>query len=86
MGRISLDLPDPLVRRLEAQSEMLGTSRADLIGTAVEGLLREFEQIDAEEGCPCTCGSPRAHARWCLYRPPPRPGDRESPEEARSTT
>lgn len=69
-SRISLELPTTTVERLEAQAEMTGIGRSHLIETAVLGLLREFEQIDAEEGCPCTCGSPRAHARFCRYRPP----------------
>lgn len=69
-SRISLELPTELVDRLADQVEMTGIGRAYLIETAVMGLLREFEQIDAEEGRPCTCGSPRAHARRCLYREP----------------
>lgn len=71
MARISLDLPAAVVERLEAQSEMLGCARSDVIQSACLALLTEFEAIDAEEGCPCTCGSPRAHARWCRYRAKP---------------
>jgi hypothetical protein len=71
-SRISLELATSTVARLEAQAEMTGIGRGYLIETAVLGLLAEFEQIDAEEGCPCTCGSPRAHAAFCRYRPPPR--------------
>lgn len=70
-SRISLELPTSLVERLEAQAEMTGVGRGYLIETAVLGLLREFEAIDADEGCPCTCGSPKAHARFCRYRPKP---------------
>lgn len=69
-SRISLELPTSVVERLEDQAEMLGIGRGYLIETAVLGLLREFEQIDAEEGRPCTCGSPRAHAAFCRFRPP----------------
>lgn len=68
-SRISLELPTSVVERLEDQVEMTGMGRGFLIETAVLGLLAEFEQIDAEEGCPCTCGSPTAHARSCRYRP-----------------
>lgn len=67
--RISLDLPVELVARLEVQAEDLHISRALLIESAVTGLLRELEAIDEECGRPCTCGSPRAHTRWCAYMP-----------------
>lgn len=67
-SRISLELPTSLVQRLEDQAEMIGVGRGYLIETAVLGLLRDFEQIDAEEGCPCSCGSPAAHASFCRYR------------------
>lgn len=70
-SRISLELTTDTVERLEAQAEMTGIGRGYLIETAVLGLLAEFEAIDAEEGRPCTCGSPKAHARFCRYRPPP---------------
>jgi metal-responsive CopG/Arc/MetJ family transcriptional regulator len=69
--RISLELPTTVVERLEAQAEMTGVGRGYLIEAAVGALLAKFEQIDAEEGCPCTCGSPRAHASFCRYRPKP---------------
>lgn len=67
--RISLDLPGDLVDRLEVQAECMNLSRATLIEAACTGLVREFEQIDTEEGRPCTCGSPKAHARFCAYKP-----------------
>lgn len=69
--RISLDLPIDVADRMAAQAAMLECSRAELIETACLGMLRVFEAIDAEEGCPCTCGSPNAHARWCTFRPRP---------------
>lgn len=69
--RLSLDLDEALVGRLEDQAEMLRVSRAFLIETACLGLVRDFEAIDAEEGRPCTCGSPRAHAKFCRFSPRP---------------
>lgn len=70
-SRISLELPTELVERLELQADCLGTSRTMLIETAALGLVREFEEIDTEEGRPCTCGSPNAHARDCRYQAKP---------------
>jgi metal-responsive CopG/Arc/MetJ family transcriptional regulator len=68
--RIGVDLPTELVRRVEVQAECMGVSRAALIETALMGLVREFEEIDAEEGRPCTCGSIAAHAQWCPFMEP----------------
>lgn len=70
-SRISLELPTAMVERLEDQAEITGIGRGYLIETAVEGLLAEFEAIDAEEGRPCTCGSPKAHANFCRFQEAP---------------
>jgi metal-responsive CopG/Arc/MetJ family transcriptional regulator len=46
--RISADLPEPLVDRLNRQAEDMHINRAALIEAACEALLRELEAIDAE--------------------------------------
>lgn len=71
--RISADLPEDLVARLDRQAETMGLPRRDLLVAAVTSMLREFEAIDAECGVPCTCGSPRAHALWCAFQPAAEP-------------
>lgn len=63
--RIGVELPVTLIERIENQAAMLDCSRTHLIETALLGLVREFEEIDQEEGVPCTCGSPKAHWRQC---------------------
>lgn len=73
--RISCELPVSLVDRLQFQIDALddsGISRRYLIELALEGLLREFEEIDEEEGVPCTCGGPwnGTHLKRCTFRPP----------------
>lgn len=55
--RISLELPESLVARVERQCELMGMGRQDLITAAIEGLVREFEAIDADSGVACPrCG------------------------------
>jgi metal-responsive CopG/Arc/MetJ family transcriptional regulator len=49
-SRISCVLPRELVRRLNRQARLVGAQRQQLIEAAVEGLLRDLEAIDAEEG------------------------------------
>jgi hypothetical protein len=73
--RISLELPTSLVDRLQFQVDALagsGIDRRFLVQSALEGMLREFETIDAEEGVPCSCGGPwgGAHLKRCTLRPP----------------
>lgn len=46
--RISLELPVQLVDRLEDQAERTEVPRKELIETAITGLVREFEAIDAD--------------------------------------
>lgn len=48
-SRISVPLNRDLVRRLNRQARLSGIPRADIIAAAVEGLVREWEAIDAEE-------------------------------------
>lgn len=73
MSRIGVELPDSLLDRLAAQAEMVGTSRAYLIESAVTGLVNEFEAIDAECGRPCTCrvgDRPGPHLVRCHWLAP----------------
>lgn len=46
-SRISCELPIDLVERLNGQARGMGVGRAHLIASAVEGLVRQFEAIDA---------------------------------------
>lgn len=58
MSRISLDLPDALIARVERQvAYMASTSRQQFMETAILGLVRDFEKIDQENGVSC----PRCH-------------------------
>lgn len=59
MTRIGVEMPEDLLRRLERQAELTGIPRQSLIVSAVTGLVRNFEEIDAEleaaNACP-ECG------------------------------
>lgn len=46
-SRISCEMPRDLVQRLNRQARLSGVPRAAIIAAAVEGLVSEFEQIDA---------------------------------------
>lgn len=46
-SRISVELPRSLVRRLNRQARLMETPRRQIIEAAIEGLVREFEEIDA---------------------------------------
>lgn len=48
MTRISLDLDDDLLERVEAQAEAMDVPRSYIIASAVTGIVRELEAIDAE--------------------------------------
>jgi hypothetical protein len=48
-SRISVELPRPIVARLNKQARSSGISRRLIIETAVLALLSEWEQIDAEQ-------------------------------------
>src|SRR4051812_40065407 len=46
--RISCELPNRLLARLERQAEIMETARASLIETAIETLVQAFEEIDTQ--------------------------------------
>lgn len=48
MTRISLDLDDALLERLEAQAEAMEVPRSYIISAAVTGVVRDLEAIDVE--------------------------------------
>lgn len=58
LRRVSLELPESLIERIERQCEYTNMSRNAFLIAAIEGLVREFEQIDDECGVACPrCGA-----------------------------
>lgn len=52
-SRISLELPVPLLDRIDRQVEYTSLPRQHLLEVAIVGLVREFERIDVEAGVAC---------------------------------
>ena len=46
--RISVELPRELVQRLNRQARLMETPRQQIIEAAILGMVREFEDIDAD--------------------------------------